>query len=170
MADADAVHAGLRGLSEYFQERFKTWVGGAAMLSPHDAATDIESSTTDSGRQQMNTRNALKAGYGLLAMVALLSPGLARAASVAAPDIRVPYQRTALDTVEGAGALLKRIEKAAARVCAPLDHVDVATRARRDDCRRILTETAVRDVNHPLLMTVYASRHQASSRLLAVTK
>lgn len=120
----------------------------------------------------MDIRNILKTGYALVAIATLTAglTGTAHGASVAGADIKVQYQRSSLDTVTGASALLKRIEAAAATVCAPLDQPIVAARARRDECRRALTETAVSQVNHPMLMTVYASRHQTTSRLLAAGK
>ena len=98
---------------------------------------------------------------GFLALAcAALAIGLAapaHAGEFTGPDITVTYADLDIDTEQGASRLLKRLERAATRVCAPLDNGSMGSRANADDCRRQLTVVAVRKVNHPMLLAVFQS-------------
>jgi UrcA family protein len=50
---------------------------------------------------------------------------------------------------------LRRIERAAQRVCEPLDHGTLASRANAKACRQKVTAAAVSTVNHPMLQAAY---------------
>ena len=87
--------------------------------------------------------------------------------TVTGRDITVRYADLDAGTVDGATLLLKRIEAASGRVCASLDHGDLASRSRREACERKLTAAAVTRVNSPVLaecVPVRASRVAARHR------
>lgn len=113
------------------------------------------------------TRRGSRSAPWLGAVVALtLAPALpAPASDLFARDVVVAFADLDIDTVEGAGRLLGRIEGAAARVCAPLDHGDLASRARERACRQRLTEAAVARVDNPVLASVHASARRAMPSL-----
>jgi UrcA family protein len=93
-------------------------------------------------------------------MLATLAFGLAAptfAASPVGPDITVRFGDLAIDTEQGASSLLRRIEWAAQRVCAPLDHGTLASRINARNCARDVTAAAVTRVSHPVLQAVYDS-------------
>jgi UrcA family protein len=104
------------------------------------------------------------------ALLAVLSlPSLS--ADLVGPDITVRYADLDLDRAPGAARLLKRIEAAAARVCARLDHGDLASRAHAQACRREVSADAVYKVNHPMLLAAYdASRGVVAEKLAKAEK
>ena len=87
--------------------------------------------------------------------LALGLAGAANAYSLVGPDIRVSYSDLAIETEQGATTLLQRIELAAQRVCAPLDHGSQESRANVKACREKATAAAVSKVNHPMLQAMY---------------
>jgi UrcA family protein len=107
---------------------------------------------------------------GAPALVALVLGLPAMAGAVTAPDVAVRYNDLDVDTVSGATQLLQRIESAADRVCARLDHGDLASRGNVQRCEQKLTAAAVAKVNHPVLAQVYESAHHAAPRVAALVK
>lgn len=105
-------------------------------------------------------------GATLLAVLSL--PTLA--SELVGPDITVNYADLAIDEAAGATQLLKRIEAAAGRVCARLDHGDLASRANAADCRRQVTAAAVNKVNHPMLLAVYDAKRGATETVATANK
>lgn len=90
----------------------------------------------------------------------LAAPGFAD--GPAGPDITVRFDDLAIDTEQGASSLLRRIDWAARRVCAPLDHGTLSSRISALDCRRDVTAAAVARVSHPMLQAVYDSARGVS--------
>lgn len=120
----------------------------------------------------MNIRANTRAGHSLF-ILAMLAPGYVTpslAAGAYGPDVTVGYADINVDTVEGATVLLTRIKAAATRVCAPLDHGDLASRATRDACRGKLTAAAVAQMDRPVLKAVYESSRPASPSIVALTE
>jgi UrcA family protein len=103
-----------------------------------------------------------------LASLPLAAPVLA--SDITGRDVAVKYADLDVDTVDGATRLLQRIEAAADRVCAPLDHGDLASRRSRDACERKLTSNAVARVDSPALASVYQSARRDASRVIAQAK
>jgi UrcA family protein len=104
--------------------------------------------------KQKYYRNFLAIGCAAVTM------GLAAAANagdVLGPDVAVHYGDLAIASEQGATKLLRRIERAAQRVCAPLNDGTLASRANAKDCRRELTAAAVSKVNHPMVQAAYDS-------------
>jgi len=94
----------------------------------------------------------------------------ANAAEFTGPDVTVRYDSPALDTAQGASQLLKRIESAAGRICARLDHGSLASRANAQTCSRNVTADAVRKVNHPMLLAAYDAAAGVAPPVARVTK
>lgn len=117
-----------------------------------------------------NSRRSL-ATVMLPAVLAVASalPGAATAlaSDVTGRDVAVGYADLDAGTVDGATRLLQRIEVAAGRVCAPLDHGDLASRTRRQACEQKLTADAVTRVNTPALVAVYQSARRDAPRVIA---
>jgi UrcA family protein len=122
----------------------------------------------------MNISKYQKSGYNLVAILcATLAVGLAgptNAAEQVGPDIAVRYADLAIDTQQGATKLLKRIEGAAGRVCARLDHGTLVSRSNAEACSRKVTAAAVSKMNHPMLLAVYNSSRGVTPPLASVTK
>ena len=118
------------------------------------------------------TTKELKSCGALLALAAaaltLVTPTWA--GNLTGPDVTVPYSDLDIDTVEGATQLLARIKVAADRVCAPLAHGDLASRATRDRCHLKLTGAAVARVDHPVLAAVYKSAYPDAPSVAALAK
>jgi UrcA family protein len=89
------------------------------------------------------------------AALALGLAGTANAYTLVGPDIVVSYSDLAIETEQGATTLLRRIESAAKRICAPLDYGSGESRANVKACREKATAAAVRKVNHPMLLAAY---------------
>lgn len=79
----------------------------------------------------------------------------AHAGDVTGRDVTVQYDDLDVGTEPGARNLLGRIEKAAVRICAPLDHGTLASLANEVKCRGEVTAAAVSKVNHPMLQAAY---------------
>ena len=93
-------------------------------------------------------------------ILATLTLGLAAPTFADGPvgrDITVSFGDLAIDTEQGAASLLRRIEWAAQRVCAPLDHGTLSSQVNAGACRRDVTAAAVARVSHPMLQAVYDS-------------
>lgn len=90
----------------------------------------------------------------------LAAPGFAD--GLVGRDVTVRFGDLAIDTEQGASALLRRIEWAAQRVCAPLDHGTLSSRISASSCRRDVTANAVARVSHPMLQAVYDSARGVS--------
>jgi len=104
---------------------------------------------------------------------ATLAVGLsapANATDLTGPDITLRYENLAIDSEQGASLLLKRIEVAAGRVCARLDHGSLASRRNAQACSRKLTADAVSKVSHPMLLAVYNSKGQVAPPVASLTK
>jgi UrcA family protein len=93
-----------------------------------------------------------------------------QAADLVNPDIAVRYDSVAIESEQGAAQLLKRIEGAAGRVCARLDHGDLASRTKARACSRKLTADAVIRVNHPMLLAVYNSAGRVAPSVARLTQ
>jgi UrcA family protein len=110
----------------------------------------------------------------LLAAVATISTlplaGPAWASEITGRDVTVRYADLDAGTIDGATVLLRRIEGAAGRVCAPLDHGDLASGSKRESCEQKLTRAAVTRVNSPALAAVYRSGHREAPRVIAQAK
>jgi UrcA family protein len=122
----------------------------------------------------MNISKYQKPAASLVAIFcATLAVGLAgpaNATDLVSPDITVRYGDLAIDTEQGASKLLKRIEGAADRVCARLDHGSLVSRSNAEDCSRKVTAAAVNQVNHPMLLAVYSSARGMSPPIASLTK
>lgn len=92
----------------------------------------------------------------LAACAAIGAVGSAQAAD--APTAKVRYSDLNLSTQEGSQALYARIVAAAHHVCAVDDIRDLRAYAASVDCRERAIAQAVRDVNSPMLASVYAER------------
>jgi UrcA family protein len=96
-------------------------------------------------------------GY-LAAACAALVVGLAapaHAGDLIGRDVTVQYGDLAIETEPGAKQLLRRIEWAAQRVCAPLNHGTLASQASEKKCRGEVTAAAVTRVNHPMVQAAF---------------
>ncbi|HXZ60145.1 MAG TPA: UrcA family protein [Steroidobacteraceae bacterium] len=94
----------------------------------------------------------------LAAGTALGAVGSAHAATADAPALRVRYSDLNLSTEQGSLALYGRIVDAARQVCAVDDIRDLQAVAAAKACREQAIAQAVRDVNSPMLASVYAER------------
>jgi UrcA family protein len=81
----------------------------------------------------------------------------AQAASADAPTRTVRYSALNLSTYEGALALYGRIQAAAYRVCAADNKLNLDAMATARDCQEKVIAKAVRDVNSPMLASVYTA-------------
>jgi UrcA family protein len=119
----------------------------------------------------MNISKYQKSSYSLVAIFcAALAAGLggpANATDLVGPDITVRYGDLAIDTEQGASTLLKRIEGAADRVCARLDHGSLVSRRSAETCSRKVAAAAVNQVNHPMLLAVFNSARGVSPPIAA---
>ena len=115
-----------------------------------------------------NTGGKLAAIFCATLAVGLAAP--ANATDLVGPDIKIQYANFALDTAQAASQLLKRIEGAAGRVCARLDHGTLASRRNADNCSRKLTADALNKVNHPMLLAVYTSDGPVAPPVASLTK
>jgi UrcA family protein len=122
----------------------------------------------------MNITKFQKSGYTFEAILgATLMLGLTATASatdLVGPDIAVQYESVIIESERGAAQLLKRIEAAAGRVCARLDHGSLTSRKNVQACSHKLTADAVRKVNHPMLLAVYTSGGGVSPPVASVAK
>jgi len=84
--------------------------------------------------------------------------GSAHAASADSRALKVRYSDLNLSTEQGSLALYGRIVAAANRVCAPDDIRDLRAVATARACREEAISKAVRDVNSPMLASIYAER------------
>jgi UrcA family protein len=100
--------------------------------------------------------------------VALAGP--TNAGDLVGPDITVRYGDLTIDTEQDASKLLKRIEGAAYRVCAPLDNGRLGARGNAKACSQAVTAAAVKNVNHPMLLAVYNSAQGVTPPLASLTK
>lgn len=115
-----------------------------------------------------------KTCYQLAAILcATLAAGLsvsANATDLVGPDITLQYGPLAIETEQGAAQLLKRIEGAAGRVCARLDHGTLVSRSNAQTCSRKLIADAVSKVNHPMLQAAYDSKGRVTPPVASLTK
>src|SRR5689334_17633393 len=113
-------------------KQIRKWRGLQVRCCPRDARALMEE------RIMITSKGRLICG-GALAVVALVLGLPAMAGAVTAPDVAVRYNDLDVDTVSGATQLLQRIESAADRVCARLDHGDLASRGNVQRCEQKLT-------------------------------
>jgi UrcA family protein len=117
-----------------------------------------------------NTRRIAAWGWVRVAVVAATASGLSvsvAAGDITGRDVTVSFADLDANTLDGAAVLLRRIESAANRVCAALDHGDLASRSKREACELKLTAAAVSRVDLPALATVYRSAYLAAPRVIA---
>jgi UrcA family protein len=109
----------------------------------------------------MNISKRQKWGGNRLAIAfTALALGLAaatNAAELADGSITVRYGDLRIETEQGAAVLLRRIQRAAERVCEPLEYGTAAKPVRAKACRLEATAAAVSKVDHPMLQAVYNS-------------
>ena len=86
------------------------------------------------------------------------------------PDVTVRFGDLAIDTEQGASSLLRRIEWAARRVCASLDHGTLPSRISARDCRRDVTAATVARLGHPVLQAVYDSARGTSTKVASIRR
>jgi UrcA family protein len=118
--------------------------------------------------KHQNSRRQLAAMICATFIAGLSAP--ANSTDLVGPDITVRYENPAIETEQGATQLLKRIEAAAGRVCARLDHGTLASRKNVQTCSRKLTADAVSKVNHPMLLAAYESNGRVTPPVASLTK
>lgn len=137
-----------------------------ALVLPEIAC--VEKPMKKSGSIVSNSRLfATMCGIAVVALVAS-TPGVA--SEYVGRDVTVRYADLDVNSVAGATQLLGRIQGAAERVCAPLDHGNLSSRVRRDACERKLTAEAVGRVNSSALLAVHESAHRAAPRVIALAR
>lgn len=94
----------------------------------------------------------------LATCTAIGAVGNARAANAETPELTVHYSDLNLSTEKGSLALYGRIVAAAYKVCVADDIRDLRAVAAARVCREQAVAKAVRDVNSPMLASVYAER------------
>jgi UrcA family protein len=94
----------------------------------------------------------------LAACTAMGAVGSAHAATADSPALKVRYSDLNLSTEQGSLALYERIRVAAYQVCAIDDVRDLRAFVAAKACREQAIAQAVRDVNSPMLASVYAER------------
>jgi UrcA family protein len=118
--------------------------------------------------KHQNTGFGFGAIFCIVAIVGLAAP--TRANELVGRDIAVSYHDLEIDTEQGASQLLKRIELAANRICAPLDERRLTARANAMRCQQEVTAYAVARVNHPMLLAVYESAHGVPQPVAGIVK
>ena len=106
----------------------------------------------------MNTTTRQQSGNSLRIVFTALTMGLAastNAADFVGPDVAVSYEVRSAATEQGATQILQRIEGAAQRVCARLDHGTLVSRTNAKACRQEVTAAAVSKVNHPMVQAAH---------------
>lgn len=94
----------------------------------------------------------------LATCTAIGAVGTARAANAETPQLTVHYSDLNLSTEQGSLALYGRIVAAASKVCVAENIRDLRAFAAARVCREQAVAKAVRDVNSPMLASVYAER------------
>lgn len=94
----------------------------------------------------------------LAACGAIGAVGSAHAANADSPALMVRYSDLNLSTEQGSLALYGRIVAAAHKVCTAEGIRDLKAVAAVNGCREQAIAQAVRDVNSPMLASVYAER------------
>ncbi len=118
--------------------------------------------------KHQNSSSQLAAIICATFMAALAAP--ANSTDLVGSDITVRYEKPAIETEQGAAQLLKRIDGAAGRVCARLDHGTLASRKNVQNCNRKLIADAVSKVNHPMLLAVYESNGRVTPPVASLSK
>ncbi len=111
----------------------------------------------------LNLGARLRAAVALTALAACTAIGAvgdAHAASADSPALKVRYSDLNLSTEQGSLALYGRIVAAARQVCAVDDIRDLQAVVAARTCRARAIAQAVRDVNSPMLASVYAERQR----------
>jgi len=97
--------------------------------------------------------------FSVLATCAAIGAvGSAHAASADSPALKVRYSDLNLSTEQGSLALYGRIVDAARQVCVVDNIRDLRAMATARVCREEAIAKAVRDVNSPMLASIYAER------------
>jgi len=94
----------------------------------------------------------------LASCTAIGAIGSANAATADSPALKVRYSDLNLSTEQGSLALYGRIVEAAHQVCTVDSIRDLRAVASAKACREQAIAQAVRDVNSPMLASVYAER------------
>ncbi len=112
----------------------------------------------------LSTGGRLRAAMALSALAACAAIGAVGSAHAATagspPAIKVRYADLNLSTEQGSIALYGRIVAAAHEVCAADVFRDLRAAAAAKTCAAEAIARAVRDVNSPMLASVYAARLQ----------
>jgi UrcA family protein len=112
--------------------------------------------------------NITKSTIFLALALGLAAPTFAQ--SLVGPDVTVRFGDLAVDTEKGASSLLRRIEWAAQRVCAPLDHGTLSSRISARDCRRDVTAATVARLGQPMLQAVYDSARGTGTKVASIRR
>ncbi|HXY97673.1 MAG TPA: UrcA family protein [Steroidobacteraceae bacterium] len=108
-----------------------------------------------------NLGGRLRAAMAFTALAtgtAIGAVGSAHAASADSPALKVRYSDLNLSTEQGSLVLYGRIVDAARQVCTVESIRDLRAVAASKTCREQAIAQAVRDVNSPMLASVYAER------------
>ena len=111
----------------------------------------------------LSTGGRLRAALALSALAACAAIGAvgsAHAATAGSPAVKVRYSDLNLSTEQGSIVLYGRIVAAAHEVCAADVFRDLRAVAAAKTCAAEAIARAVRDVNSPMLASVYAARLQ----------
>jgi UrcA family protein len=82
----------------------------------------------------------------------------------------VTYTELTASSAQGAAALYNRLRMAAAEVCSPLDHGDLASKMHMKACMNKAIMDAVSQVNQPALTAAYNARNGGSLPTVAAAK
>ena len=113
-------------------------------------------------------------GFIASAIVGVLATGVATVSTAAAdPEFlqtTVKFGDLNVSTSQGAAALYNRIRWAADGVCRPLDHGDLASKARVAACVHKAVAGAVTSVDQPALTAVYNAKYGQSLPLMIASQ
>ena len=102
----------------------------------------------------MNTTRPFRAL--IFTSVGLVLAGTTTASELTSRSITVRYGDLRIENEQGATQLVRRIERAARRLCEPLEYGSLASPVRAWACRREATAGAIAKVDHPMVQAVYA--------------
>jgi UrcA family protein len=125
----------------------------------------------------MTTMTTSRSFRGVLAAAILGTFACSLATVCIAAEPTNPLQTTVkfadlkISSPEGAAALYVRIQRAARKVCLPLDGRELSSKARMDACKHKAIADAIATVDQPELFTVYnAHNGQPTPIVLASTQ
>lgn len=120
----------------------------------------------------VTTFSTLRAAVACAALGALTCGLVAvcTAAETDPPHTTVKYADLNLSTPEGAVALYARIQRAASRVCSPLDGRDLTSKMQMDSCFHKAIADAVAKVNQPALFDAYNAQNARPTPIVLVAR